>query len=77
MRPDRYLTGPWVALDGVHRVWRDVANVDSSVVAVFRMRMRYNNGDAFSFNVRQGYFVMHCHILEHEDNEMMRFFSVV
>lgn len=77
MKPDTYLKSSWEPLDDVHRVWKDVANVDSSMVSVFRMRLRYNNGEAFPFDAREGRYVLHCHILEHEDNDMMRYFKVV
>lgn len=76
MKPDSYLTGSWTMLDGVHRVWRDIANVESRTVSVFRMRLKYNNGKDFDFDASSGRYVFHCHILEHEDNDMMRYFSV-
>lgn len=76
MLPDSYLTGKWMSLEGIDRSWRDVSNVEPGMVSVFRIRFKYTNGDAFPFEVRGGLFVMHCHILEHEDNDMMRYFSV-
>lgn len=77
MTPDSYLNGTWTKLDNEHRVWKDVSNVDPFTVSVFRIRLRYANGEAFPFDVSEGYFMMHCHILEHEGNDMMRYFSVV
>jgi spore coat protein A len=76
MVPDKYLASNWEKLDGVKRVFRDVDNVEPHTVAVFRFRFRHNNGQPFSFNTRIGEYIWHCHILEHEDNEMMRPFVV-
>jgi len=63
-------------LDGINRVFKDIENVLPESVSVFRFRFRHNNGANFGFEVRRGRFVIHCHLLEHEDNEMMRYFSV-
>lgn len=41
------------------------------------MRLRYNNGDKYPFDICQDHFVLHCHIIEHEDNDMMRYFTVI
>lgn len=73
----KYMIGEWIMLDGVKRVFRDLDNILPSTVAVFRFRFRHNNGQAFGFNTRIGEYIWHCHILEHEDNEMMRPFVVV
>lgn len=59
------------------RVWRDIVLVEQNYVSVLRIRFKYNNGHPFSNEVMKGHYVMHCHILEHEDNEMMRYFGVV
>jgi FtsP/CotA-like multicopper oxidase with cupredoxin domain len=76
MKPDTYLTGAWETLGGMHRVWRDMVNADANVVTVIRLRFKYNTGNSYPADVRGSLYVMHCHIVEHEDNEMMRYFSV-
>lgn len=74
--PNPYLTAAWTTLGGVHRVWRDMVNVRAGIVRVLRIRFKYNNGNSYPFNATLGRYVMHCHIVEHEDNDMMRYFSV-
>lgn len=74
--PEPYFTGPWEMLGGVHRVWRDMSEVGANSVSVLRLRFMYNTGKRYEPDVRGSLYVMHCHILEHEDNEMMRYFSV-
>lgn len=61
--PSPYLIGGWRHLDGIYRVFKDVENVMSKSVAVFRFRFKHNNGANFGFDVRRGRFVFHCHVL--------------
>jgi spore coat protein A len=60
-------TGPPVPPEPYERGFKDVVRVNSGEVA--RIVVRFD--DFF------GPFVWHCHILEHEDNEMMRRMEVV
>lgn len=76
MDPKPYLTGAWEELGGVHRVWRDMVNAEPNVVTVVRLRFKYNTGNSFPADVKGSRYVMHCHIVEHEDNAMMRYFTV-
>lgn len=71
-----YLTDQWVMLDGINRVWRDTDYVKPGYVSVLRFRFTMNDGTPFKGTTRLGKYVMHCHMLEHEDNEMMRYFTV-
>jgi spore coat protein A len=60
-------TGPAVKPDAGEAAWKDVVRCPPGEVT--RIIMRF--GDF------AGRYVWHCHILEHEDNEMMRPFDVV
>lgn len=76
LSPENYLTGPWERLGGVHRVWRDVTEVSPDAVNVVRLRFMYNTMKRYGPDIRGSMYVIHCHILEHEDNEMMLYFTV-
>ena len=60
-------TGPAIGPEATEAAWKDVVRCPPGEVT--RVIMRF--GDF------AGRFVWHCHILEHEDNEMMRPFDVV
>jgi spore coat protein A len=62
----KYL-GPAVAPDPGEAGWKDTVRADHGMVT--RIIIRF---EGFT-----GRYVWHCHILEHEDNEMMRPFDVV
>lgn len=66
---DRVLryTGPAIAAEPNERGWKDTVRADPGVVT--RIIIRF---EGFT-----GRYVWHCHILEHEDNEMMRPYDVV
>ena len=60
-------TGPAVMLDANESGWRDTVRVDPMTVT--RIIVKF---EGFA-----GRYVWHCHMLEHEDNEMMRPYVVV
>jgi len=60
-------TGPAVTLDANELGWRDTVRVDPMTVT--RIIVKF---EGFA-----GRYVWHCHMLEHEDNEMMRPYVVV
>ena len=60
-------TGPPVPLEANEMGWRDTVRVDPMTVT--RIIAKF---EGFA-----GRYVWHCHILEHEDNEMMRPYDVV
>ncbi|MFB0509494.1 MAG: multicopper oxidase domain-containing protein [bacterium] len=60
-------TGPPMPPDPNERGWKDTHRAHPAEVTRFITR----------FDSYAGLFVWHCHILEHEDNEMMRPFEVV
>jgi spore coat protein A len=60
-------TGPATALDPEECGWKDTVRVDP--LTVTRIIVKF---EAFA-----GRYVWHCHMLEHEDNEMMRPYEIV
>jgi FtsP/CotA-like multicopper oxidase with cupredoxin domain len=53
--------------------WKDTIIVYSRQITVIRVRFAPQDGSDFPFDATTGPgYVWHCHILEHEDNEMMR-----
>ncbi len=60
-------TGPPVPPDPNEMGWKDTVRADAGMVTRIIVH----------FDGYPGRFVWHCHILEHEDNEMMRPFEVV
>jgi hypothetical protein len=52
--------------------------VNSGEAVTIRLRFTKQSGEPFSFDATAGPgYVWHCHLLEHEDNEMMRPFTIV
>ena len=70
--PTPYLTGPLQSPDPVESGWVDTVILLPGQVTVIRIRYAQQNGQDFPFDATSapGY-VEHCHILDHEDNEMM------
>jgi spore coat protein A, manganese oxidase len=62
----RYLA-PAIPATGSEAGWKDIVQVDPGLITRIIMR----------FEGYTGRYVWHCHLLEHEDNEMMRPFEVV
>jgi len=60
-------TGPPVAPDRNEMGWKDTVRAEPGMVTRIMVR----------FDGYAGRYVWHCHILEHEDNEMMRPFDVI
>ncbi len=69
-----YVIGPKIPAAPYEQGWKDTVRMLPGQVSVFRIKFAPNNGDAqypFDATVGPGY-VWHCHIIDHEDNEMMR-----
>ncbi|QNI35207.1 multicopper oxidase domain-containing protein [Alloacidobacterium dinghuense] len=62
-----WFTGPVVKPDANEMGWKDTVRCDPNMVTRIIV----------PFNGYAGRYVWHCHVLEHEDNEMMRPFEVV
>ncbi len=57
--------------------WKDTITVNSGEVVTIRVRFAQQDGSGFPFDATAGPgYVWHCHLLEHEDNEMMRPYKV-
>jgi FtsP/CotA-like multicopper oxidase with cupredoxin domain len=75
---DRYLTGTPTGPTASEQGWKDTVVVNSGEVVTIRLRWAEQNGNPFPFDATVGPgYVWHCHMLEHEDNEMMRPYIVV
>jgi spore coat protein A, manganese oxidase len=70
--PTPYYTGPAVAADANERGWKDTVRTNPGQVT--RIRARWNLPSGAALPQR---YVFHCHILEHEDNSMMRPLEIV
>jgi FtsP/CotA-like multicopper oxidase with cupredoxin domain len=75
----RYLQGPAKPAQPNEQGWKDTFVMYPGEVTTVIVRFaKQVDGTNFSFNPQSGPgYVWHCHILEHEDNEMMRPYSVV
>jgi spore coat protein A, manganese oxidase len=68
-----YLTGDSVPAAANEQGWKDTVQAFAGQVTVIRVRFAQQDGSSFPFDATSGpVYVWHCHLLEHEDNEMMR-----
>jgi spore coat protein A, manganese oxidase len=71
-----YLTGSPRGPEPYEQGWKDTIQVLPGEVTVLRMRFApvdYANSTTYPFDATSGPgYIWHCHILDHEDNEMMR-----
>lgn len=75
---ETFLTGTPRLAEASEQGWKDTVSVGSGEVLTIRIRWATQNGDQFPFDATAGPgYVWHCHILEHEDNQMMRPYIVV
>jgi hypothetical protein len=75
---DPYLKGQPSPPDPNEMGWKDTFRMNPGEVTRVLVRFTSQDGSPFSFDAtaEPGY-VWHCHILEHEDNEMMRPYKLV
>ncbi len=58
--------------------WKDTVKMNPGEVTIIRIRWTSQDGSAYPFDPSQGPgYVWHCHIVDHEDNEMMRPYQVL
>jgi len=75
---DPYLIGDPIGPSSSEHAWKDTVMVNPGEAVTIRLRFTKQSGEPFSFDATAGPgYVWHCHLLEHEDNEMMRPFAVV
>jgi FtsP/CotA-like multicopper oxidase with cupredoxin domain len=74
-----YITGPVIPAPPYEQGWKDTVKMHPGMVTIIRARWAPNSGDAaYPFDATRGPgYVWHCHILDHEDNEMMRPYFVI
>jgi spore coat protein A, manganese oxidase len=71
-------TGPAVGPAANETGWKDTVRANPGEITRIRARFKSQDGKPFPFDPTSGPgYVWHCHIIEHEDNEMMRPFKVV
>lgn len=68
-----YLKGKPTTATPAEMTWKDTIQVHPGEATIIRIRFLQQDGTPYPFDptVGPGY-VWHCHILDHEDNEMMR-----
>jgi spore coat protein A len=72
-----FLSGPVKPPDANERGWKDTVRADPGEVTRILVRFAPMDGGDFAFDATaQPGYVWHCHIVEHEDNEMMRPYAI-
>jgi spore coat protein A len=76
--PADYLTGPPTPPAPNEQGWKDTIQMNPGEVTTIRVRFAQQDCSKYPFDATAdpGY-VWHCHIIDHEDNEMMRPYMVV
>jgi spore coat protein A, manganese oxidase len=73
-----YLQGEPIPPTPSQSGWMDTVNMNPGEVTTIRIRFAPQDGNSFPFDPSKGPgYVWHCHMLEHEDNELMRPFKVI
>ncbi len=73
----KYLSNLTISLQPNEQCWKDTIIVNAGEVVTIRVRFAQQDGSSFPFDATAGPgYVWHCHLLEHEDNEMMRPYKV-
>jgi FtsP/CotA-like multicopper oxidase with cupredoxin domain len=68
-----YFTGPAVPPGPEEYGWKDTVKMNPGEITTIRIRFAAQDGSAFPFDATKGPgYVWHCHIIDHEDNDMMR-----
>jgi spore coat protein A len=72
-----YLSNLRIPFQPNEQGWKDTITVNAGEVVTIRVRFAQQDGSNFPFDATAGPgYVWHCHLLEHEDNEMMRPYKV-
>jgi FtsP/CotA-like multicopper oxidase with cupredoxin domain len=76
---NNYLTpGTLQYATGVEQAWKDTIQIQPGEVLTFVVRFAPAAGGSYPFDVTQGPdYVWHCHIIDHEDQDMIRPYRVV
>ena len=71
--PALYYQGKAIAPTPTEMTWKDTLQMNPGEVTTIRVKFTSQDGLAFPFDATAGPgYVWHCHIIDHEDNEMMR-----
>jgi spore coat protein A, manganese oxidase len=74
---NNYLSNAQTPIQPNEQCWKDTVNVNAGEALTIRVRFAQQDGSSFPFDATAGPgYVWHCHLLEHEDNEMMRPYKV-
>ena len=78
LAPTAYLFGKVTTATPAEMTWKDTLQMHPGEVTTIRLRFTQQDGTPFPFDTTgaPGY-VWHCHIIDHEDNEMMRPYYVL
>jgi FtsP/CotA-like multicopper oxidase with cupredoxin domain len=78
LAPTAYLFGKATTATPAETAWKDTLQMHPGEVTTIRLRFTQQDGTPFPFDPtgEPGY-VWHCHIIDHEDNEMMRPYYVL
>ena len=72
-----YLEGTQKSSSLNEQGWKDTVQTNPYEATIIRVRWASQDGSPYPFDATQGPgYVWHCHILDHEDNEMMRPYKV-
>jgi len=73
-----YVQGSLVGPKPNEKGWKDTIQMNPGEATIIRVRFASQNGSPYPFDATKGPgYVWHCHIIDHEDNEMMRPYIVV
>ena len=76
--PADYLIGSPTSAPENEQGWKDTIQMNPGEVTTIRVRFAAQDGSKYPFDATCGPgYVWHCHILDHEDNEMMRPYKVI
>jgi FtsP/CotA-like multicopper oxidase with cupredoxin domain len=82
--PAPYYKGKAILPTPSEMTWKDTIQMNPGEVTTIRVRIAPQDAPSttsagtnlFPFDPTDGYYVWHCHIIDHEDNEMMRPYKV-
>jgi FtsP/CotA-like multicopper oxidase with cupredoxin domain len=78
LSPTEYVTGPASGPLLTEMGWKDTVQMHPGEITIIRIRFTQQDGTAYPFDATLGPgYVWHCHIVDHEDNEMMRPYKVI
>ena len=75
---DSYLIGPPIPPAPNEQGWKDTVQAYPGEVTTIRIRFAQQDGTPYPFDATAGPgYVFHCHLLEHEDDDMMRAYVLI